>query len=425
MSDYLPTSSRSFKTAMPSANPSTRYQESTQSSGTDQRTRRDLDRQVILSLRDDQLGQIIQAISPPRRLPHGINNQSNEQLRRPPSVHAYHPPKLGTTTLTGRPSAAALARKSSYPDFNDATRITLCNESPDALYATRHHKSKVTSTSHPSGSSNKENCSPSQSRLPTPFPYANRVPTPNPFNPRYWNSDGSMRDGSSVFSSFNRHNESDAQGLSEAYNKHGVAHPPSATGGVRSRKEGLVNDPSHLPGQAVRHDQSMLPPASVKHKSVAQEATGTSRTTPSVPEKEAATVIEIIDVDAIDTSLSPAAPLDTTKLSPFKPNHKSGMSSIDSTGRFEQNLFSALGEELASFESHGDRTKVGHELLNCAAAVGDDGEDTVLGAGTGELEPIGKRKRQGTLGGERDSSPASKKEKGSGANGEDGEHQAL
>jgi hypothetical protein len=184
-----------------------------------------------------------------------------------------------------------------------------------------------------------------------------------------------------------------------------------------------MQDSSHLQANAVRHDQSMLPSVSIKHNSVVHETASTSRTTSSMPEREAATAVEIIDVDAIDPSLSPDVPIDTTKLSPYKPNHKPGMSSIDSTGRFEQNLFSALGEELASFDSRGDGTRLGPELLDCTAAAADPSENTVLDPAASEFEPAGKRKRQGTLGGERDRSPARKKEKCGEADGEDEEDQ--
>jgi len=81
---------------------------------------------------------------------------------------------------------------------------------------------------------------------------------------------------------------------------------------------------------------------------------------------------------------------------PFIPSHKSGMSSIDSTSRLEQKLFSALGEELSNFKSIDPTT--GLE----AGALPSLGDFEV---------PIMKRKRQGTFGGDRDRSPVAKASK--------------
>jgi hypothetical protein len=72
----------------------------------------------------------------------------------------------------------------------------------------------------------------------------------------------------------------------------------------------------------------------------------------------------------------------------FLPGHK-GMSSIDSTVRLERQLFSALGEELNSFNENVDPTVGATEL---------EGLET----------PATKRKRQGTFGADRGRSPAPK-----------------
>jgi hypothetical protein len=124
-------------------------------------------------------------------------------------------------------------------------------------------------------------------------------------------------------------------------------------------------------------------------------ATWEQHNTPNIPSKRVPNIVEVIDVDAIDPTLSQEAPLDANKLSPYKPNHTSGMSSVDSTSRFERKMFSALGEELYGFDPQVDTTGM------------EPASPTV---GAREFEPVGKRKRQGTLGGE---SPLSKKEKGS------------
>jgi hypothetical protein len=126
--------------------------------------------------------------------------------------------------------------------------------------------------------------------------------------------------------------------------------------------------------------------------------------------------VEVIDVDAIDPHLATNTSLDNTKLSPFKPCHKTGvsLSSIDSTGRLERQLFSALGEELGSFERHIDTTDMGPELAQAlgGAAHSDLSGSTMLNPTANDFEPMIKRKRQVTLGhGDRERSPMTKKEK--------------
>ncbi|KAF2638362.1 hypothetical protein P280DRAFT_509100 [Massarina eburnea CBS 473.64] len=157
-------------------------------------------RQVLVTLRDDQLGQLIEAISPPKK----ANVSSNLQ---PP------PPKMGN--LSSRPSAAALARKSSYQDLTKGE---------------------------------KENRPPG----PTVYSYSNRVPTPHPQFNRH-DSDVSMRDLSSVFST-----------APERERRSSPAHVPLAGASVKSRKEGQA-------ANEIRHDQSLLPDLDSK-KSVSSDA---------------------------------------------------------------------------------------------------------------------------------------------------------
>lgn len=90
------------------------------------------------------------------------------------------------------------------------------------------------------------------------------------------------------------------------------------------------------------------------------------------------------------------ATVDTKLQNAFDPGHKSGMSSIDSTGRLERTLFSALGEELNSFAEGMDATT--HTDAMSAVLPGLEDLDT----------PLAKRKRQGTFGAERGPSPVPK-----------------
>jgi hypothetical protein len=139
-----------------------------------------------------------------------------------------------------------------------------------------------------------------------------------------WDSDVSMRDTSSVFSNLTRQ-------LPQPHVEPSPSQVPAADGSIKSKKEGIPPHSSLPSSHDTRHDQSLLP--------------------------------EIDDGKQ------------------FLPSHK-GMSSMDSTGRLERQLFSALGEELNNFNQ-------GTEL------------------GSFEMSAT-KRKRQGTFGAERDRSPIAK-----------------
>lgn len=93
---------------------------------------------------------------------------------------------------------------------------------------------------------------------------------------------------------------------------------------------------------------------------------------------------DIIDVDAIDK--------------PFTPGHKSGMSSMDSTGRIERKLYSALGEELDFHEEEETMAGAENQTENFPPVL--QGLDLNI--------PAIKRKRQNTMGSERDRSPIAK-----------------
>lgn len=351
-------------------------------------------RQVIVTLRDDQLGQLIEAISPPKkardrdtssqRSDHG-HGQSVQTGLQPP------PPRMAGMPLTTRPSAASLARKQSYPEFNPHLRNVPSKASPDkGAPSELAHKSPA--MYHASFTSDKENRPPSQqdSRLPTPYPIANRVPTPHPFVPQLgrWDSDASMRDPSSVFSSLSRFEQ-----LQQA-RPEGKSSPipgPSAGGSIRSRKEGLgVNSPAPAaavpPHHDIRHDKSLLPALDTTTTTTAKQHDKVPHNTPITTSPH--TRIE----DIINPN--PHSASDNGSRS-FLPSHKSGMSSIDSTGRLERQLFSALGEELNSFADNLDAPS---GLVESAALPGLEELDA----------PLVKRKRQGTFGAERGRSPMAK-----------------
>jgi hypothetical protein len=225
-----------------------------------------------------------------------------------------------------------------------------------------------------------------------------------------------MIDTSSAPLSIYSFNKTEAPLMAGGYNKVGSAHAPSVVN-VRSRKEGMASDSTKPLDQALRHDQSLLPAMSTGStklhvpSSTPKDRDKFAYNTPKLPE-----LVEIIDIDAVDPQLNTNPSLDNSKLSPFKPNHKPGasLSSIDSTGRLERQLFSALGEELGNFEHQMDMTGMGPELtqaLDSTTAHSDLGGTTMLNHTASEFESSIKRKRQGTLGGERDRSPMTKKER--------------
>jgi hypothetical protein len=398
--DCIYTDSQPSKPRVPLRNLPGRYQQSSRSG---QGSRQDQDKQVVMTLRDDQFGQILEALSPPKRhqdLPPQADDQLNASEGRRPASHAYYPPKMGNLPLPGRPSAAALARKNSYSELPTASRTVPNKPSTDEANGTEYYKSKTAPMYHPSVSSNKENFPPLQSRLSAPLPYANRVPTPNPPGSMmpHWDSDVSMRDPSSIFSQYNGEKPSV---LSEIQNKHSAAHPPSTIGSIKSRKEGLVyqNSP-HLSETGIRHDQSLLPSTNSKHdsKPTPRDPFASAKSTPDMLPKP----IEIIDVDAIDPQLDAGTPgLDKSK-------HKQGMSSVDSTVRIEQTLYSALGPEYSTFESRLDAPDLATQLAQSLRETTP--VNTLLNPTASAFEPSGKRKR--SVVGDGNGSPVSKREKG-------------
>jgi hypothetical protein len=401
--------------------PPPRQQHAARSGLADQRPRKERDREVVLALRDDQFGQILQAISPPKRhhnMLHSSGNQRESHSGLPPASHAFYPPKMGNMSITGPPPAATLARKSPYPNPTVVSRNNSSQPSPNKLNTAEYTKPSKGPTHHPSASSNKENFPPSQSRLPTTHPPASRMPTANPFAPAlaHWDSDVAMKDPSSLFSGYNRYNRGDPSPLSEIHTKHGAAHVPATLGSVRSRKEGLANNTPRLPEKGARHDQRVVPPHSNKQamqRFPPREQSDSTRTMRNIMTRVAPEIVEIIDVDAIDASLDTETSLDVTKLSPCLPQHKPNTSSIDSTIRVERKLMNAFGDAFGTCESLTDMGPgLAQSPLHGHTPSGMTGMSP-LNPNANDFEPAGKRKRQDILGGTGNGSPMSKREKGS------------
>ncbi|KAF1356022.1 hypothetical protein EJ07DRAFT_130358 [Lizonia empirigonia] len=367
--------------------------------------------QVLMTWRDDQFGQILDAISPSKKhrdVSRSLPAQRSTQDTHQTTTQPHRPPKMGALSVPVRPSSTAIARTTSYPDFNAALRNISKRPSDQSNSIPNASLRSNPQAIHAAGKKEKRNAS--QSRIPTPHSLATHMPTPNPFmlGVQCWDSDVSMRDSSSNFSSLSRLERDPAK----AGNKIGSAHAPSTLGNVKSRKEGLSNE-SELPGIEIRHDESLLPSlgakSTIKATLVADDSDRDPRNKPSETPASVPRHVEVIDVDAIDPNLVADTTADLARLSPFKAGHKSGTSSISSTGRLERQLYSALGEELGNFEQQIDANGMGDELAQ--ALSGTTMHSNPSGPTVGEFELVGKRKRQGTMGEGRDKSPLKKKDR--------------
>ena len=293
-------------------------------------------RHVVVTLKDDQLGQLVRMNS--HETPPLVSSYDERGMGKIGSffssmvcladtvtqIEALSPPKKGTqtsnsqnhpplparmTSLFTRPSAAALARKASY---RDATKTEKENR-PSA-------------------------------RMAAAYPYLNREAQSQMQNVGGFDSDVSIRDLSSVFS----------MAAPVAEHRSSPAHVSSAGGTIKSRKEGQAAV------YETRHDQSLFPEFDSKDAKVPSDARDVGAGTN--PDQE------------------------------FTPCHKA-MSSVDSTARFERQLYSALGEELSGFQ---DDVMDPAETMSVPVPAMEDFDTSAS-----------KRKRQGTFG-DRDRSPMMK-----------------
>ncbi|KAL5119756.1 hypothetical protein ACEQ8H_002362 [Pleosporales sp. CAS-2024a] len=382
-------------------------------------------KQVVLTLGDDDgLGQMMQAISPSKQqgdLPHGTSNQlGGHHGGRALVQHVYYPPKMGSMSLPGPPSAASLARKSSYAYHKTGSHYgrdqgSLGGGGGGEKRAAKYANVSPSLFGQASVASNKEMGRPWQKRRPTEFVAANRVPTPDMFAPAMaqWDADVAMRKPLSLLSGYRQEEE--------GHGRHGASYTGSGCGRVRSRKEGmrsykspprLESDPGALVGprrRMTREGQDSL------------QTMGYGDGKGAAAEED---VVEIIDVDGIEAELLDAATTSmeaaaaAAKLSPFPRQHKAGMSSVDSTLRIERQTRNALDEYLGVQSDMDMAADVGHGHgldesgvveVNGRAGQGDeDGTESEVG---------GKRKRR--EGSEGSESPLSKREKGGNGSAED------
>lgn len=341
-----------------------------------------------VTFREDQFGRLVEAFSPPKPNRHSEQTNSHHDHGHAPSMlgpsQGY--PKMGTmgAPQNTRPSAASLARTSSYSNFNNGHLRNISHNIARNPEEKKHSKDMDRSPSLAVASAKgKENRNPSENRIPTPFnlggftnPHHVFAQGPNPWGPSgrgtVWTTDLEARD---QFASM-------PPQPPVARHSPAPAHVPSGRGGIKSRKEGLgVGSPASCINEQVattRHDKSLLPAVDTQPL---KEPSGDSQKHP--PSHAPAPIIPIPEEDAHGRHQHPQ---------PFIPGHRGGMSSME---RVETELFSALGEELNSFSQ---------DMGTAATHMSGDANVNVLPS-LDELEcsPVIKRKRRGSMGGERES----------------------
>ncbi len=373
--------SRPFNVVMPS-------EQNTRANRNRERSRA-YDRPTIITLPEDQPGHYFEAASPPtkhRKLPHSMGNQIQGH-----GNHSHDNLKQGLM----QSNSSTNTRLSSHFSFNNGLPHPSKIPMLDRRSASDPFENQPQVLHYPFVG-NKENRSPSQYRLPTPFPQANRVPTPHPFAPipPSFNTDASMGAPSSIRSNTPRihHNETPVM-----YTNESQAHSYQnsfAMGNMKIRKEGLMHPSPRLTDQ--RTDQEKcLPPLG---NYVTPKDQNSYKRPPS---SRIPPLAEIIDLDGADAipSASTSTPKNQTNstlssINPSNPTHKPGMSSIDSTTQIEQNLFNALGEELRSFDAQLNAT---HREPELAQSLGELSDPSMLDTIAVEYVPAGKRKRASTI----------------------------
>ena len=363
------------------------------------RSRRGKENSILAALEDERLEKMGEAVSPSKKnqnLPLGLSASRHDQVGRPLTVQT-------STPTSTRPTLATQGRRSSYMDPRDTSKVSSLDKGNEAV--SLNVQSPI--IYHPSYSSDKENRNPSQPWLPTLSSHANIAPTPNMFAQKTssWKPDSHMKNASSIFPNSLEYDQNKPH---SALMQVPPAHSPSLFGSIKSRKEGKISEPLRSSDHDVRHDQSLLP--AIGSKSTGTQKLDVNHSHNNSPIIVGTKSIEVIDIDAIDPQISH----DAEKLPYFRPSHKPGMSSIDSTMRLERKLYSALGEELGSFDHQVDTTIMGPELAQALTGTVMQTEHTDKSStspAATDSDSAAKRKRQGTLGGERGRSPMTKKEK--------------
>ncbi|KAF2206094.1 hypothetical protein GQ43DRAFT_467629 [Delitschia confertaspora ATCC 74209] len=330
------------------------------------------DRQFVMTLRDDQFGALMQALSPPSRTRQVEHNHPHEQDHSYPLQATSHsqPPRMGQMNMPimTKPSAAALARSASYTDFSQlpGTAPLKLSQSHSHLALHPNETTRSPYLRQPSCESGKENVDPN--RVPTPHPFK----MPPSFSP-HSSDGGGMKDHFSGLRDMER-GQADATG-----GKSSPLHAPRPLSGnsIKSRKEGLgLGSPattSENMNPVSRQDRMLFAETTV-FDDCKEPLNGNEQR----PYSEA---------EGMDNSSGGKM---------FIPGHGGGVGSL---GRIEKQLWSALGDEMQSYE------------LPVASMRGGEGDDLPpLPHDFGENGALGgpKRKRGDTMGGDGNRSPDAK-----------------
>ncbi|KAH7086363.1 hypothetical protein FB567DRAFT_497466 [Paraphoma chrysanthemicola] len=377
----------------------------------------DKDKSISVAHQKERLGQTLEANSPPmmqRNSHHSSERHLKTLSGRTWNGRNYTAPPVGSTLLADRNPIRNLTQMPPGVSTSGSLGPVALKAHSGHLQAVGPYSSTSPSSFQSSIASNKENYLPSQIQVSSLYPVSiYSAVTDRPVTKgRHWNSDLSARDGSSVFSSLSRHNP-DTSTHFGTRGRHSVDELLT-NGSVKSGKEGIAQHTSDVSEHDNRHVQAVfLPTGSSKHSNTQKMNVSGHAREIAAGMVAKTTDVEIIDVDAIERPPDPKPSSDTSKASPAKSFHKAGVSSMDSTGRLERKLYSALGEELASFDSH-DHTDMSQELAGAlrldASQISGHAASVLL---TQDHEQVGKRKRCTPLDGDRErQSPMSKREKG-------------
>lgn len=337
----------------------------------------------VAPLQEDQSSRRVEGASPPKGLRGGgeSGTQRHNQTRGASGQHVYHAfsPKMGPMSipLSTRPSAAAVARTASYLDLHAQARGATTQLSPAKHDSRNVYKRRYESPPHDHlhELEGKENHSPSEGNVTSPRPVGKRVPTPHPFLQDHICVPSNLKDTSAdpnmvILDPLPQLPSLSRFGITPQQHAGEEASPtyiPTGKGGIKSRKEGLgIGSPAPA-HQDVRHDQSLLLSLSAPRENIGP------------PDNQKVHVLNDAPTP-FDSILNSDKPI------PFVLGHRSRMNSME---RVETQLFSALGEELNSFNENVATT------VDCGMPSGFEDLDS----------PLAKRKRQGSLGGERGKSP--------------------
>ncbi|KAH7138509.1 hypothetical protein B0J11DRAFT_587874 [Dendryphion nanum] len=360
--------------------------------------------QIVVYFNEDQFGQLVETLSPKKDDIDGPSGQDRERMK--PTTAAPQPPKMGAISvpMDSRLSAAAPALKASYSDLQPhlqyvSDRLMSAKQNDGRR---KHKDGKYLPMRSSQSVSGKENTIPSEQRMPPPYSFDTRYPTPHPalqgpvwghFSQKmslsFSDSDIEMRNASSALSSLTR-NEKEQQQQQQPVSTSVRKSPApvlAVSGNVKSRKEGLELGTPGLSDFQIRHDQSLWPtPKMQQDKPQSQKTPFNSPATEGVHSSFGAR-------SGMGTGLV-AEPKTT-----FVPGHRSAMNSLE---KIEAECYHALGEDLGIFE-----TESGGGGMGMGTELG--GEMRTYDGGLEEFESsVTKRKRQGTIGGERGRSPIAK-----------------